>query len=99
MLFALPFRPEFSLFAINLGVEDFSCVKLWVRELPYRQPSQLRQVLGYLIPDDASEQNNVPSKIVMMYIGRGPEIHGHPRIFCSYVTVQLHYGVYVSISL
>ena len=64
-------------------------------ELPYRQSSHLGQPLGYLVPDDAAEKDKVPSKIIAVYLGGDLVVHGHLRVFCPYMPMQLHQGVHV----
>ena len=89
-LFVLPSRPEFVLCAINLSNEDFSGEKLWVRELPYRQRCKFGQPFGHLVPDDATQTDNVPGEIFVTYIRRYADMHDHTWIFCPYLAVQLH---------
>ena len=55
-------------------------------ELPYRQPRHLGQPPGYLVPDDAADEDKVAGKIIRFYLGRDLEAHGRHRVFCPYMS-------------
>ena len=54
---------------------------------------------GYVIPDDAAKQNNVPAKIIARYFRRRPEVHLRHRVFRANVSEQLYQGIYIGVRL
>ena len=62
-------------------------------KLPYRQPGHLGEPPGYLVPDDAADEDEVPGKIIWFYFGGDLETHVHQRVFCPYMSEQFHQRV------
>src|SRR5206468_6724614 len=81
-------RPELTLYALVLDDEDLAGLESRIGDLPDWQLSHFGQPPGYLVPDNAADEDEVPSQFIGLYVGRSPEVHGHRRVFCPYMPMQ-----------
>jgi hypothetical protein len=85
-----PLRPEFCLLAVHVGKKDLSRLEPGMLRLSYGKSGHSRGPFGYLIPDDAADEDNVAGKVVMIYLGRHLEVHRQFGVFGPNVAVLLY---------
>ena len=70
---------------MNFGDKDIARFKLCIGDLCDGQFGHLGQPLGYLVPNDAAEEDEVSREVIVYHFRWGPEVYGGGRIFRTYV--------------